>query len=83
MFGHGEGYEGEGELALERVGDADYTGFGDQRMAGDCLLDGAYCFYVNLGMLTIYVISKGKETQLAYQSKDGGPQYLSNRRFGS
>lgn len=37
----GEGDEGEGELALEGVGDAYYASFGDLRVGGDCLFDAA------------------------------------------
>lgn len=33
--------EGEGELTLEGVGDANYACFGDEGVAGDCLLERA------------------------------------------
>ena len=37
----GEGDEGKGEMAFERVGNADNTAFGNGRMGGDGLFDGA------------------------------------------
>lgn len=41
MFGGGQGYECEGEVAFESVGDTDYAAFGDAGVGGDGLLDGA------------------------------------------
>lgn len=39
--GLGGGDKGEGEVAFECVGDADDAGFGDERVGGDGLLEGA------------------------------------------
>ena len=38
----GEGYEGEGEVAFEGVGDADDAALGNGRVGGDGLFDGAW-----------------------------------------
>ena len=40
MLRCGKCYEGEGEVAFQGIGDADYAAFRDDGVRGDCLLDG-------------------------------------------
>lgn len=71
VCGGGDGNEGEGEVAFEGVGDADDAAFGNGRVGGDGLFDGAWgggC----INSCSFVVWSKGKEGRRTSTEAVGG-----------